>query len=223
MKFEAFKSIPRLSKECIITEKIDGTNAQIVIIQNYDIEVENAKTTKEVDAFFNKYLLHSENGICLFAGSKNRWLDTTSKGDNFGFAKWVQENALDLVLGLGEGRHYGEWMGLGVQRGYGLQEKKFYLFNTNRWHKEESRLVSVDPKTKVEKYTDKCPNCCYVVPILYQGPFDTAVIDNVLDKLKAEGSVAVPSYMNPEGIVVYHKASGQLFKKTFDDRHKGEV
>ena len=30
LKFEKFSKIPRLNKTCTITEKIDGTNAQIV-------------------------------------------------------------------------------------------------------------------------------------------------------------------------------------------------
>lgn len=242
MKFEAFKSIPRLSKECIITEKIDGTNAQIVIISINDLGEPIYATDKEepihfifsdeIEAFIDKYCLyvHPENPhipdnqkFCVFAGSRNKWLDTTSNGDNFGFAKWVQENALDLVVGLGEGRHYGEWMGLGIQRGYGLQEKRFYLFNVNRWHKDEPRLVSVDPKTKVEKYTEKCPDCCHVVPVLDTGIFSDNLVTRNMDYLQSNGSVAIPNYMNPEGIVVLHKASGQLFKKTFDDRHKGGI
>jgi hypothetical protein len=233
MKFEAFKSIPRLSKECIITEKIDGTNAQIVIMSFAQInDAFCGKETSYVEDFLEKYCLyvHPENPhipdkqkFYVFAGSRNRWLDTSSNGDNFGFAKWVQENALDLVLELGEGRHYGEWMGLGVQRGYGLQEKRFYLFNVNRWHKDEPRLVSVDPKTKVEKYTKKCPDCCHVVPVLDTGIFSDNLVTRNMDYLQSNGSVAVPGFMNPEGIVVYHKASSQLFKKTFDDRHKGEI
>jgi len=37
------------------------------------------------------------------------------------------------------------------------------------------------------------------------------------------GSYAAPGFMQPEGVVVYHKASGQVFKKTPDknDGHKG--
>lgn len=33
-QFEAFPKIPRLSRYCVITEKIDGTNAQIYIGDN---------------------------------------------------------------------------------------------------------------------------------------------------------------------------------------------
>ena len=31
------------------------------------------------------------------------------------------------------GRHFGEWWGSGIQRGYGLDEKTFSLFNAYRW------------------------------------------------------------------------------------------
>ena len=43
-----------------------------------------------------------------------------------------------------------------------------------------------------------------------------------LDKVLIS-SFAVQDYLNPEGIVIYHKASGQLFKKTIknDEQPKG--
>jgi hypothetical protein len=34
--------------------------------------------------------------------------------------------------------------------------------------------------------------------------------------LKEHGSVAQPGYMNPEGVVVFHVASGHLYKKTIE-------
>ena len=37
MKFEKFDKIPRLSRDIVITEKIDGTNAQIYIINKQDL------------------------------------------------------------------------------------------------------------------------------------------------------------------------------------------
>jgi hypothetical protein len=41
--------------------------------------------------------------------------------------------------------------------------------------------------------------------------------------LRTEGSVAAPGFMDPEGICIYHEASGQLFKATLknDDKPKG--
>ncbi|HLE80817.1 MAG TPA: RNA ligase family protein, partial [Dehalococcoidia bacterium] len=99
--FQEFGKIYRLSRDCIITEKIDGTNAQVVVL---------------------------EDGRVL-AGSRNRWI--TPEADNFGFARWVKEHEEEL-RSLGPGRHYGEWWGSGIQRGYGLKEKRFSLFNVSR-------------------------------------------------------------------------------------------
>jgi hypothetical protein len=75
-------------------------------------------------------------------------------------------------------------------------------------------LINVDEKTGEQTFTEVAPDCCEVVPILYQGMFDTQMIDVVLHQLQREGSRAVPGYMNPEGIVIYHTAAGQYFKKT---------
>jgi len=62
-----------------------------------------------------------------------------------------------------------------------------------------------------------------VVPVLYQGMFDIAEIQNQLDLLKDCGSMAVGGFMNPEGVVIYHSASGKLFKQTIknDESQKG--
>ncbi len=167
VEFVSFPKIARLSRDVIVTEKIDGTNAQVIV---------------------------QEDGSVL-AASRTRLI--TPEDDNFGFAKWVQEHA-DELRELGVGRHYGEWWGMGIQRKYGLNEKRFSLFNTSRW--SESR-----------------PVCCSVVPILYSGPFDTTMIEHgVLHDLAKFGSVAAPGFMKPEGIVIYHSASGQLFKKTIE-------
>lgn len=225
MEFQKFNKIPRLSREIIITEKIDGTNGQIYILEfdniynafngNYNSEWLEKHTLKIVDSEDHN------NRYYFFAGSRKRWLDTSSNGDNYGFAKWVQANAEEL-LKLGEGRHYGEYMGKGIQRGYGLDEKRFYLFNVGKWNKygDEKRLISIDPKTKEERYTKDAPKCCETVPILYQGIFDTLEIKCQLNDLIERGSFIVPGYMNPEGIIIYHTASGQLFKKTIKDDEK---
>jgi len=207
MEFQEFKKIPRLSREISITEKIDGTNAQVFIATIEMLREE--LSTNSLNSWFEQYTLakieKNERNYYVFAGSKKRWLDITSKGDNYGFAKWVQANAKEL-LNLGEGRHYGEWYGKGIQRGYGLDEKRFALFNVGRWNEEN--------KSK----------CCEVVPILYQGPFDTDMIYSILKSLEVFGSKIAPHFMNPEGVIIYHTASGQLFKKTIlnDEKPKGQ-
>lgn len=112
----------------------------------------------------------------------------------------------DELRALGPGSHFGEWWGSGVQRGYGLTggEKRFSLFNVSRWT------------------DDVRPACCSVVPTLLRWTFDTVKVDEVLASLAATGSQASPGFMKPEGVVVFHAASGQLFKKTLDknDGHK---
>lgn len=111
--FVAFPKIARLSREIVITEKIDGTNGVI------------------------KIYIDSDAQLGVVAGSRTRWI--TPEDDNHGFAKWVDEHNDELITGLGYGTHYGEWWGSGIQRGYGLTkgEKRFSLFNVKRWTDED--------------------------------------------------------------------------------------
>src|SRR4051812_35324540 len=100
IEFVEFPKIARLSRECVITEKIDGTNAQIHIAKmDYYL-----KATDAIANSFDSY---------MFAGSRNRYI--APGADNFGFASWVKAHA-DELWALGEGRHYGEWWGSGIQR-----------------------------------------------------------------------------------------------------------
>lgn len=178
----------RLSRECVITEKIDGTNAQILI---------------------------GEDGS-LMVGSRTRWI--TPEQDNHGFARWVMEHREEL-LQLGPGRHFGEWWGSGIQRGYGLPEgdKRFSLFNVSRWclaGELPRRISTADPR--IEKHQDILPPCCGLVPVLYRGEFSTSEALSVLESLRVGGSVASPGFMKPEGIVVFHIAGNVGFKKTLE-------
>lgn len=68
------------------------------------------------------------------------------------------------------------------------------------------------------------PKCCHVVPILWEGLFDTTIIQDCLNRLKERGSRAVPGFDKPEGIVIFHKAANLCFKKTIekDDEPKGK-
>lgn len=115
----------------------------------------------------------------------------------------MEANKEELVVGLGEGSHFGEWWGSGIQINYGLKQKRFSLFNTHRWG-------------------DVRPKCCDVVPVLYRGEFDTNKVNEVLQNLEANGSVAAPGFMKPEGIVIYHTHSNSLFKKTIKNDDKGK-
>lgn len=197
--FVPFPKIPRLNREIVITEKLDGTNASVLI------------GGEPTDA------LCYVDGVPVRAGSRNRWL--TRERDNFGFAAWVFENAAGLVAALGEGRHFGEWWGPGINRGYGVAEKRFSLFNVSKWAGIEGRVSRLG-----------------VVPKLYEGPWFVEppgeyVANTVkrwapaaaLERLRREGSVASPGFMRPEGIVVFHTAGGVLFKATVegDEKPKG--
>ena len=180
MEFEEFPKIARLSRECTITEKIDGTNGCIFIGEDGTFKV----------------------------GSRTRWLDQTT-GDNHGFMLWALTNK-DELLKLGTGRHFGEWWGSGIQRGYGLQkgEKRFSLFNTYKWSDALGQR----------------PACCGVVPVIYNGLFHTAATDAALDQLRVQGSVAAPGFMQPEGIIIYHHAANLYLKRTLskDEEWKGK-
>lgn len=104
MEFLEFPKIARLTRECTITEKIDGTNASISI---------------------------GENGEFL-TGSRTRWITPTE--DNYGFSKWALEHKDELLkLGVGHhfGEWWGSGCqrGYGLANG----EKRFSLFNTKKW------------------------------------------------------------------------------------------
>ena len=175
--FLEFPKMARFSREVIVTEKIDGTNACIFI---------------------------GEDGEFL-TGSRTRWI--TPENDNFGFSRWAHDHKEELLT-LGPGRHFGEWWGSGIQRGYGLKkgEKRFSLFNVTRW--ENAR-----------------PACCHVVPLIWRGFFDNLRIHDLMEWLDEEGSLASPGFMQPEGIVIYHTKANFYFKKTFlkDATGKWEV
>ncbi len=108
LEFREFPKIARLNRECLITEKIDGTNACVVIGENGEVA----------------------------AQSRNQLL-VDGKSDAFGFALWVQRNEQRLRDTLGPGHHFGEWWGPGVQRGYAVPGtfagKRLSRFNIERW------------------------------------------------------------------------------------------
>jgi hypothetical protein len=163
--FKAWPKIPRLENEVYhITEKIDGTNACVII---------------------------NEQGV--FAQSRTRLI--TPEDDNYGFAKWVQTNAKTLIQDLGEGYHYGEWWGQGINRGYGLDHKRFSLFNPT-------------------KHSD----ICYNVPYLgYTDAIDLQLtIEDKKDILLQHGSCASPGYYRPEGLVIYAEKAKCYWKVIID-------
>lgn len=188
-EFRAWPKTPRLMRDCVITEKIDGTNAAVVI----------------VPAETGDGALATVSGFSVFAQSRNRFV--TPDKDNYGFAEWVNRYAAELVHALGEGYHYGEWWGAGIQRGYGMTGKRFSLFNTSRW----------------EGVTFPQVPDMGMVPILYRGPFSTDVVSLQLESLRQNGSIAAEGFAPAEGVIVYLSAARQVFKVLLDhdERPKG--
>jgi hypothetical protein len=178
-EFESFKKIPRLGREVIITEKIDGTNAQVFV--------------------------PPDAAMPLAIGSRNRWITPGKTTDNYDFARWVLENE-EAIRRLGPGRHFGEWWGVGIARRYNLGERRWSLFDT-RWTEEELRERGL-------------PANVHVVPTIVKATLLPAQgmdpVQHAIDKLAINGSVAAPGFNKPEGIVVRHTASAQLYKWTFD-------
>jgi hypothetical protein len=68
MEFTGFPKIHRYSREVIVTEKIDGTNAQICITEDGD----------------------------FLTGSRTRWI--TPQDDNYGFSTWAHKHKDELML-----------------------------------------------------------------------------------------------------------------------------
>jgi len=182
LQFEEFGKIPRLFRNTVITEKIDGTNACVVV---------------------------SDDGLEIGAQSRNRLISPGN--DNYGFAAWVQEHK-DILLRLGPGHHFGEWWGKGIGRNYGLETRKFSLFNVHRW-------------SDFAKWDKAQEAGISVVPVLKQHTFDTDAVKEAIEDLRKNGSKAAPGFMNPEGIIVFHHSSNQLFKATLDkdDEWKGKI
>ena len=202
-EFVGFPKIARFRRDITITEKIDGTNAQVLIKPIRlpgDTIIAYPLVIREIDGV----------EYAVYAGCRTRWIYPNSDSqnqDNHGFAAWVFEHAEDLISVLGEGSHFGEWWGQGINRGYGMKKKVFSLFNTIRWSEYKEDLESFGAS---------------VVPNLYQGPY----IDpqQYIDMLVNTGSVAAPGYDNPEGIVIYFHAARTMFKQTIykDDEWKGK-
>lgn len=191
--FEEFPKIPRLKRGCIITEKIDGTNAQVHI---------------------------TEDGLVL-AGSRSRYI--TVQEDNYGFAKWVKAHEDELrALGPGRhfGEWWGSGCqrGYGLVNG----DKRFSLFNVGRW-RDSVPYPPLCSCGNCPVVCVPLPSCVSLVPVLYEGPFSSDAVDACLEDLRVNGSKAAPGFMKPEGIIVYHAAARSLFKVTLekDEEPKG--
>ena len=165
INFRAWPKIPRVeNKKELYTEKIDGTNACIIITEEGEFACQ----------------------------SRTRII--TPEDDNFGFARWAYANKEELMK-LGPGHHFGEWWGLGIQRGYNQTEKRFSLFNTHRWGEH-------NPNT---------PKCVSVVPEIHAN-----TVEEAKQRLIEGGSLAAPGFMNVEGLVVFETSTSSYWKAIID-------
>jgi hypothetical protein len=176
MEFQSFRSLERVETTVTLTEKIDGTNAQICIWQEPSGDMQ------------------------LMTCSRNRII--TPEDDNHGFAKWAYNHKEKLQTFLGEGRHFGEWCGGSIARGYGLKNKCFALFNSARWSE-------IREKSTIDEICS--------VPVLYNDIYYEGLINEQMDFLKKEGSQFARGFMNPEGIVIYWHRLNVMMKKTYPE------
>jgi len=117
----------------------------------------------------------------VIVGVQSRKRFITPEDDNYGFATWVKANE-ESLLSLGEGHHYGEWVGPGIQKNpHNLLEKRLFLFNTFRWNENNPQL----------------PSCCSVVPVLYNGELEDITLELEMAALKIKSLEA--GYV-PEGL-----------------------
>lgn len=110
IEFTPWPKTPRFFRDIVITEKLDGTNAAIHIVENPELP--------------GTYVVQAQ--------SRNRLIFPGKSTDNYGFAQWVSDNSAELVTLLGAGLHFGEWWGQGIGRGYNQQGRTFSLFNVDR-------------------------------------------------------------------------------------------
>jgi len=129
MDFQSFAEIENVSSiQFSITQKLHGTNACVFIFQTQG------------------------GSLDLKCGSRTRWV--TPGDDNYGFATFVYQHKDEFIAKLGEGRHYGEWVGPQIGSSEGLTEKTLVLF---AWWRFTNKLLP--PRTRL-------------VPVLYNGPVD---------------------------------------------------
>ena len=224
-QFKSWGSTPRFHKGLHITEKIDGTNAG-VSVQGFSKGIYH-EFSGDVpgDA---KVVYGTDCDYLVRAQSRKRII--TPDNDNFGFAKWVWENADGLANLLGYGYHYGEWYGEGIQKNpLAVQGRRWALFNTWHWGRKEILVLLVD--ADITGLT--------LVPVLHDeqrdGPADYKTIPNLLVDLewgsKADGYMTLPNahkmdfhVEGPEGIIVWQRETQQRYKILLreDDKHKWE-
>jgi len=191
-----FPKIPRLRRDIVVTEKIDGTNSQVTI----------------------------HNGR-VFAGSKNRWITPENDNYGFAaWVQGHYDELLSLGEGTHYGEWWGGGCqrGYGLAKG----DMRWSLFNVDRWclHDDEP-LQRQGHGGESPLMQQRLPKCCSLAPVLYRGIFSELAIETCMTVLEKFGSVASPGFAFPEGVIVYHVAGGHLYKRTLvkDEEPKSKV
>jgi hypothetical protein len=200
IEFEAWPKTPRLSNGGVtITEKIDGTNACIVIFPGYTT---GDPVPEEVIGAFEF------QGVGYYVAAQSRKRMITPENDNAGFARWVKSNAEELVDLLGPGRHFGEWWGQGIQRRYNMDRKVFSLFNYHRFSKIAQERHDWRNRANAINVS--------MVPLIHVGRFSDAAIAESLNILRQNGSFASAEwgvrFDRPEGVIIRHRDLGGNLK-----------
>lgn len=165
-EWTGFPKIARLNRDCVVTEKVDGTNAAILI---------------------------QSGRLRVYSKSE----ELTGSIDSYGFYAWVMERKRAILDTFEDGLLRGEFAGPGINRNrHQLTSKTFYCF-------------AAEPR--VREGVTGLPDGFNVVPVLYEGPFDTAAINREVDRLRINGSLVGGT---PEGVVVFHLAGSVGFKVT---------
>jgi hypothetical protein len=108
------------------------------------------------------------------------------------------DNGLHIAEKLGEGYHYGEWYGTGIQKNpHKIDGRRFALFNSNRWRDGRQER----------------PDGFECVPILYEDVYTNTIIEETMQALRLR-SIAF-SY-KAEGIVVWYHTTRRYEKFTFE-------
>lgn len=108
-EFIPFPKIARLSREIIVTEKIDGTNGVVMVLEDGSV----------------------------VPGSRSQWLINTDNFGFAKWVAEHAEELKTLGVGRHHGEWWGSGIqrGYGLQKG----EKRFSLFNTSKWSDDAVR------------------------------------------------------------------------------------
>jgi len=202
MEFVKYPKTARWASPFDITEKLDGTNAA-VLIRTMTPELEDDYHAS-VDEPFR--VLFNELGPEYAVAAQSRTRVITPDDDNYGFARWVFDNADTLVRDLGPGTHYGEWWGAKIQRAYGLinGERYFSLFDRKRYSDD---LYHGGAHT----------TGLTLVPLLNAGDeFSTEELEDSLQWLVENGSAVGTGFDRAEGVVVHFHHNGMRLKYIID-------